>query len=728
LVHPNLVALARQKQIEELERAWQAELATPEQPDHYVQAIEALCDADLASKALNLAQPMVDALAQADRVAEATRLALSIVRRGAHSDSLCRRLLELYERQFADSDWYSLLKERAGITSDNPSSNAIEEFEKLRSYTVGHVVYHRGGWGEGIVEEFRAPSQEVVIRFASGRRHEVPFSTVLESMTPLPAEDLRSMRLTAPKELERLVEEDPGHLIRKAARVYRGRITSLELKDMLCPSVVPAKRWNDFWKRARAAAAIDPYLQVEGTAARPIFVVRKKPLSFEEEARMMMRRADHLGGEIAVLRSYLERSPDPATTEMILRIAHERVASALQPGVGEAHEHLLEALLLLEEHGRSGPKPAAEEVRALLIGPEGAFHPEQVDKLPTQDAREHAIQLLPQALGSDWADRCIEAMTRIPASVVEQVVDLLREGGHGPRLVSIWSDVAPFPRRHPVLTFLLGRLHNEGVLDGQPGAPDHVTVARVLLHLVRTLTEDRRDPIRARLRQRVVSLMTNRRSFFSKLLETIDRESLAAFVGIAERGGEEFPQEVSDQILKAVANLYPDLTEKPERPFWEQDLIFTTRDGLERQRAEYRRLVEEKIPQNSKAIGAAAAQGDLSENSEWESAMEEQRNLTARAGMMDQDLKRARLIEEQTLPDDVVAPGTLVAVASLQGQARRSIRVLGPWDLTADDVINYRAPIAKTLLGRRSGDEVELPGQTGTEAWRIERIEKLFHA
>jgi transcription elongation factor GreA len=721
----SLAQLARQGSIDELERAWQTALAQPGEPASYANAIEVLCERDLASKALQLASATIDAYVREQRIPEALHVGQQVVRLGIHNDGLAKRLFELFEAHYGPTDWYPVIKDKAGLRPENLTTEAFEAFDRLRRYTAGHVIYHRSGWGEGVVEEFRAGSAEVVIRFASGRRTDLPLTTAIDTLTPLPDDDLRAMRLKDPAALQKLVETAPEQLIRKAARIYRGRISSAEVKGLLSPAIVPAKHWNAFWKRARAAAAIDPYLQVEGNPTRPTFVLRKKPLSVEEEVRSALRHCDDFGGEMAKIREFLERSTDEAATNQILDIATERLQSALQPGSKSSHAHVLEGLLLLEDRKRPVPKPAAAELRAMLFDAHGQFLPEAFDRLATQDAREHAVQLLPEALGEQWADVAVDALTRFPASVIERVVDLLQHHRQAARVLQTWGDVAPYPRRHPILTYLIGKLHNDGAFKDAPDAPDDVTIARVLLHLVRTLTVDKRDPTRMRLRARIVSLLANKRSFFARLLEHIDRDSLATFLGISERSGEDFPQEITDLILKAVGKLYPDLTAKPERPFWELDHVYVTASGLARQREEYRKLVEEKIPANSRAIGAAASYGDLSENSEWEAAMEEQRNLTARAMNMDQELRKARLIEDQLLPDDMVAPGTRLTWVTADGQ-RRSARLLGPWDAVEDDVINYRAPIARTLLGRSVGDEVEVPTPHGTERGRIESIEKLF--
>jgi transcription elongation factor GreA len=720
----DLVSLAHHEELASLEQAWEAALRDPGKCDAYASALEALCERDMSSKALALGMAMVEALADRGRADEAMRLSETIVELGIHTEAVTRRWFELLEERFGEESWYPLLTELAGLAPESPTTETLREFARLRRYTKGHVLYHPAGWGPGIVEEFRGDTRELAIRFHSGRVQRVPLQSALDSMRPLAEDDLRAMVLVAGDELERLAKEQPAVLIRKAARLHRGTITSAEVKALLCPDVVPSKRWASFWKRAKAAAAVDPYLQVDGTTTRPVFSLRKKPLSLVDEARRAIELADALGEEVAICRSYLERCQEAELRTQILDVIQERIEATAKGQRSASHPHLLEGILLLESHQRTPPVSAADEVRAMLLGDDGTLRPEMFDHLATQDARDHAVDLLAEAFGERWAEMCIEAMPRFPISVVERTFDLLLQKGSREFLSGLWSKVAPYPRRHPMLTYLMGRAYADGMLAGLPGEPDDVTVGRVLLHLCRVLCAERAgNPHLGRLQTRLTSLLAGRRSFLARVVDVCDRDNLSSMLGIAERAGRDFPTEVSSPILRAVARRFPDLTEKPEKPFWENDVILVTKEGLEAKREEYRALVEDKIPANSKAIGAAAALGDLSENSEWEAAMEEQRNLTSRAAMMDADLRKARLLEQQPITDDVVCPGTSVTITELQTGRQRRLRILGPWDMSAEDVLNYRAPAAKPLLGCTVGEETEIPGTDGPVRVRIDAIE-----
>jgi transcription elongation factor GreA len=93
---------------------------------------------------------------------------------------------------------------------------------------------------------------------------------------------------------------------------------------------------------------------------------------------------------------------------------------------------------------------------------------------------------------------------------------------------------------------------------------------------------------------------------------------------------------------------------------------------------------------------------------------------------MDQQIRSARLIEEQDVPDDRVAPGTKVTIVEENGGRRTSYRLLGPWDVVDDHTINYLAPIAQGLLGKAVGDTGEVPTPAGPMRVRIEAIERII--
>ncbi|MFO1053876.1 MAG: GreA/GreB family elongation factor [Planctomycetota bacterium] len=725
MVAQDYLALVHSANSEALEAAWNAALGDPGEVTAYARTLAELAERGESGTAIDLGLRMIEALEKKGRAADAFELGVTIVGKQTNNESFSRRMFELLQRAFGSTDWLPIALDASGLSETNLVPTAFETFDRARRFTPGHVVYHRAGWGEGVIEELDITTRHLHIRFVSGSRKELPFKSALESLRPLERDDLRTMRLTRLEELVVLAEEQPATVIRMAVRVYRGSINSQQLKGELLP-VITEKKWNGWWKRAKVAAGNDPWLQIDGTATRPVFVMRKTPVSFADEARKAFGHARNLPEVLGVGRDYLARGIDDEAQALILDLVQQRVEKDLQ-GSGESAARLLDGILFLEEHGRGTSVSAAQELRELLLSPDG-LAPEAFDTLATQASREHAVRLLPEALGETWAEQCAAVITRFPISVIEHVVALMQEKRVADTLAPVWAVVAPYPRRYPVLTWLIAKLQAEGDFEDREDAPDTVSVCRVLLHLCRVIaTDPRSDAGLSRVKQRVATLVTGRKGQLTRCVDSVSRDDLANFLGIAERGGQDFPQEITDAVLRVVAKRFPDITSKPERPFWDlDDVIFVTGEGLKRRREEHRVLVDEKIPANAKAINAAAALGDLSENSEWEAAMEEQRNLTGRAEDMTRELRRAKLIEDQEIPEGVAVPGTRVGITWLDDGTKVSYRLLGPWDCVEDDIINYKAPLGAAMLGHAPGDEVNFENQGTTRTFRVETVERVI--
>jgi transcription elongation factor GreB len=86
--------------------------------------------------------------------------------------------------------------------------------------------------------------------------------------------------------------------------------------------------------------------------------------------------------------------------------------------------------------------------------------------------------------------------------------------------------------------------------------------------------------------------------------------------------------------------------------------------------------------------------------------------LTQKAEELSLELKNCSDLEREIYQPNVVTPGTKVRFAELKTGNERTVQILGPWDISTQGVISYRAPLALGLLKRRIGDEfeIELPG------------------
>lgn len=138
-----------------------------------------------------------------------------------------------------------------------------------------------------------------------------------------------------------------------------------------------------------------------------------------------------------------------------------------------------------------------------------------------------------------------------------------------------------------------------------------------------------------------------------------------------------------------------------------------TREGFERLREELNHLWKEQRPEVVKALAAAAAEGDRSENAEYTWRKKQLAGIDRRVRYLSKRLETLKVIE--TTPSDTTAVyfGAWVELEDLQSGELARYRIVGPDETdAAQGWISIDSPLARALLGKRSDDEfeVELPG------------------
>lgn len=154
--------------------------------------------------------------------------------------------------------------------------------------------------------------------------------------------------------------------------------------------------------------------------------------------------------------------------------------------------------------------------------------------------------------------------------------------------------------------------------------------------------------------------------------------------------------------------------------------IPTTREGFDKIREEIRHLEDVEMPIIAQKIADARAEGDLSENAEYHGQREAQGLLQARINRLKAKLAASYIVDLAALPKGIVTFGSVVTVKDLADKSEEKYQFVGPGeeDYTGDVMkILTSSPLAKSMLGKKPGEQVEVPLPKGSRKLEIVAID-----
>lgn len=148
-----------------------------------------------------------------------------------------------------------------------------------------------------------------------------------------------------------------------------------------------------------------------------------------------------------------------------------------------------------------------------------------------------------------------------------------------------------------------------------------------------------------------------------------------------------------------------------------------TKEGKLKLEQELENLKTVKRKDVVERIKIARSFGDLSENSEYDSAKEEQAFVEGRITTLENMIRNAKIIEESELDSDTVSLGKTVTFVELPDGDEETYSIVGSAEADPfEGKISNDSPIAKSLIGKRVGDEVTVQTPGGEMNVRIVTI------
>jgi len=155
------------------------------------------------------------------------------------------------------------------------------------------------------------------------------------------------------------------------------------------------------------------------------------------------------------------------------------------------------------------------------------------------------------------------------------------------------------------------------------------------------------------------------------------------------------------------------------------DRVWLTREGRDRLMAELERRKTVDRPRISRAIAAARAHGDLSENAEYDAAKEQQGLLEARIRELDDKLARSAVVDEYDVDTDAAVLGSVVKLRDVNRERQLTYTLVG--EIEADFAagrISVTSLVGKALIGKQAGDTIEVEVPAGTLRFEVIEVSR----
>ncbi len=153
--------------------------------------------------------------------------------------------------------------------------------------------------------------------------------------------------------------------------------------------------------------------------------------------------------------------------------------------------------------------------------------------------------------------------------------------------------------------------------------------------------------------------------------------------------------------------------------------IVMTESGLEKLQQELDFLKSVKRKEAAENVGIARSFGDLSENSEYDEAKNEQAKVEAQIAELEETLKHVTVISDSEIQTDSVRPGVTVSVLDMEYDEEDEFIIVNSHEVDpAARKISDQSPIGKALIGTRVGDTVTIEIPDGTVKYKVLKITK----
>ncbi|PKL09508.1 MAG: transcription elongation factor GreA [Spirochaetae bacterium HGW-Spirochaetae-7] len=611
-----------------------------------------------------------------------------------------KEIVECYKAKYADHshvDEYIRLSNLA--QSYRNVHEAISDFEKHISFDVGNFVFHRT-WNIGRIRSIKG--DEISIDFARQRDHRMGLKMAVDSLVTLKKDHIWVLKAIWSKEkIHDTIKKDIPWALKTLIKSFDNRTDIKKMKAELVPSVLTPSEWTSWSSKAREVLKTDA---IFGNAPESvgIFIVRDRPLSYEEKIYNQFKAEKNFFARIQDMRDFVDKgdSESELFNEML------QFFSGYVRSYSVANEQVVAAFLFMKE--LSARIPQMKNLVTLGFNELMADCDDIVnvyinikDTLLKASLLSHIKNFLP-----DWADIYVKLF---PYALSRHMIDVLLEAGESDRLQSMVVSIVENYRDHrEAFIWVAKNLWDETWVKELGLSYDKMLITLIhILDISYKEIENHRDTTdNRRINKQVDNILFKDGRLIAYLDEADkdDTERLFALISDVK----DLDPSIKVSLRKRITEHHPDykFSDAEEKSIVSRGLMVTAGKYEEKNRL-LAHIMEVDVPANQKEIAFALSLGDLRENSEYKAAKEKQDELNAKVAKLNNEIERSQIFDVTTITTNKISFSTEVLLHNDTDNADETYIILGPWESDpTNHIISYLSPLGKRLLNHKIGDKL----------------------
>ncbi|MGL1894139.1 MAG: transcription elongation factor GreA [Spirochaetaceae bacterium] len=595
--------------------------------------------------------------------------------------------------------------------------DAISDFEKHISFDAGNFVFHRT-WDIGVIKSI--DGDNIIIDFVKKRGHSMSLKMAVNSLTSLNKKHIWVLKGAIAKDkLKARIKGDVKWALTTIINSFEAADMK-KIKTELVPSVLTPGEWTTWGAEARKTLKTDSSF---GNLPDNLdkFIVRDKPISYEEKAYNKFRADSKYFNRLEVILEFLENS-DPDSEffgEMFSYFTSFLNAANINEYVVTSYI-FVNNIIKVYPFLNPGINYTFNELFDDIENLEDLFA-----NINLAEYKKDFLSLI-RTNCEDWVDIYVNLF---PYYLSKHTVETLIHTSNKERVVSMFKDIITHYREFREPLIWLARNADDENWYEKLG----ISYSELLVNLIQLLRvtyrdiENKRDAANNRKYNRQILNLLFKEGRVDQFIENFNQEEVSRLFSILNDVKELDPA-VRLSLKDKVSLKFPKMKFYGDS---ETELTVVSARGLycleasyAKKQKELKHILDVEIPKNSKEIGIAIEMGDLKENAEYKAGKERQENLNIAIGRLKDEIGRAKIIDPETINNDKVSFGTVVVLNNIDTNEKEDYIILGTWESDpANSIISYMSPLGSELLGHEVTEELSFEINERVFNYKIDKID-----